>query len=72
MKSVHDVHAGLVVAPDEQLSLLDESNSKIKMTKHKSGTSPSTNMRKLAGSPPSSPTGRYDYSIVQHLDSTDI
>ncbi len=65
-ESVHE--HGLVVAP-EQLSLLDESVGK-KM-KNKSGTSPS-NIRKSASSPAGSPTGRYDYSIVQHLDSTDI
>jgi hypothetical protein len=69
---VHE-HGLMVVAP-EQLSLLDESVQSKKMKNKSGSTSPALNTRKFVGSPASvnSPTGRYDYSIVQHLDSTDI
>lgn len=72
--SVHE-HGLKGVVASEQLSLLDE-NVVGKKIRNKSGTStsPVLSARKFhssAGSP-ASPTGRYDYSIVQHLDSTDI
>ncbi|XP_046456627.1 blood vessel epicardial substance-like [Daphnia pulex] len=65
---------GLKVVPPEQMSLLDESVQSKKMRNKSGSTSPALNTRKFIGSPASinSPTGRYDYSIVQHLDSTDI
>lgn len=71
---VHE-HGLKGVVASEQLSLLDE-NVVGKKIRNKSGTStsPVLSARKFhssAGSP-ASPTGRYDYSIVQHLDSTDI
>ena len=58
---------GLVVAP-EQMSLLDEkpiSDNKKSNKIYVSATASSPMSQ-------SSPTKRYDYSLVQHLDSTDI
>lgn len=63
--SVHE--HGLVVAP-EQMSLLDEkpiSDNKKSNKIYVSATASSPMSQ-------SSPTKRYDYSLVQHLDSTDI
>ena len=58
---------GLVVAP-EQMSLLDEKPISDNKKSNKIYVSANTSSPMSQ----SSPTKRYDYSIVRHLDSTDI